>query len=117
MKDEEKLEDIIQSTRKNAKTKLSFLKALQKYPIIEKSILSQMLDVKVDKYIKELEEEKVVTVQKVRIYAKNNFVKEEIAEIALNEEQSYVYNKILEQREKKPILLHGVTGSGKTKVY
>lgn len=117
VKDEEKLEDIIQSTRKNAKTKLSFLKALQKYPIIEKSILSQMLDVKVDKYIKELEEEKVVTVQKVRIYAKNNFVKEDIEEIGLNEEQSYVYNKILEQREKKPILLHGVTGSGKTKVY
>lgn len=117
VKNEEKLEDIIQSTRKNAKTKLSFLKALQTYPIIEKSILSQMLDVKVDKYINELEEEDVITVKKVRIYAKNNFVKEEIEEIALNEEQSYVYNKILEQREKKPILLHGVTGSGKTKVY
>ena len=105
VKNEEKLEDIIQSTRKNAKTKLSFLKALQTYPIIEKSILSQMLDVKVDKYINELEEEDVITVEKVRIYAKNNFVKEEIEEIALNEEQSYVYNKILEQREKKTYTL------------
>lgn len=100
VKDEEKLEKIIESTRKNAKTKLSFLKALQKYPIIERKILSQMLDVKVDKYIKELEEENIIYLEKVRIYAKNNFIREKIEEIPLNEEQSYVYNEILSQREK-----------------
>lgn len=115
--DDNKLENIIESTRKNAKTKLSFLKALQKYPIIEKSILSQMLDAKIDKYLKELEEENVVKVEKVKVFAKNNFVKEKIEDIPLNQEQLIAYNNILAQRVKKPVLLHGVTGSGKTKVY
>lgn len=115
--DNNKLENIIESTRKNAKTKLSFLKALKKYPIIEKSILSQMLDAKIDKYLKELEEENVVKVEKVKVFAKNNFVKEKIEYIPLNQEQLIAYNNILAQRVKKPVLLHGVTGSGKTKVY
>ena len=115
--DDNKLENIIESTRKNAKTKLSFLKALKKYPIIEKSILSQMLDAKIDKYLKELEEENVVKVEKVKVFAKNNFVKEKIEDIPLNQEQLIAYNNILAQRVKKPVLLHGVTGSGKTKVY
>ena len=115
--DDNKLENIIESTRKNAKTKLSFLKALQKYSIIEKSILSQMLDAKIDKYLKELEEENVVKVEKVKVFAKNNFVKEKIEDIPLNQEQLIAYNNILAQRVKKPVLLYGVTGSGKTKVY
>ena len=115
--DDNKLENIIESTRKNAKTKLSFLKALKKYPIIEKSILSQMLDAKIDKYLKELEEENVVKVEKVKVFAKNNFVKEKIEDIPLNQEQLIAYNNILAQRVKKPVLLYGVTGSGKTKVY
>ena len=115
--DDNKLENIIESTRKNAKTKLSFLKALKKYPIIEKSILSQMLDAKIDKYLKELEEENVVKVEKVKVFAKNNFVKEKIEDIPLNQEQLIAYNNILAQGVKKPVLLHGVTGSGKTKVY
>lgn len=115
--DDNKLENIIESTRKNAKTKLSFLKALQKYPIIEKNILSQMLDAKIDKYLKELEEENVVKVEKVKVFAKNNFVKEKIEDIPLNQEQLIAYNNILAQRVKKPVLLYGVTGSGKTKVY
>ena len=115
--DNNKLENIIESTRKNAKTKLSFLKALQKYPIIEKSILFQMLDAKIDKYLKELEEENVVKVEKVKVFAKNNFVKEKIEDIPLNQEQLIAYNNILAQRVKKPVLLYGVTGSGKTKVY
>ena len=115
--DDNKLENIIESTRKNAKTKLSFLKALQKYPIIKKSILFQMLDAKIDKYLKELEEENVVKVEKVKVFAKNNFVKEKIEDIPLNQEQLIAYNNILAQRVKKPVLLYGVTGSGKTKVY
>ena len=115
--DDNKLENIIESTRKKAKNKLSFLKALKKYPIIEKSILSQMLDAKIDKYLKELEEENVVKVEKVKVFAKNNFVKEKIEDIPLNQEQLIAYNNILAQRVKKPVLLYGVTGSGKTKVY
>ena len=115
--DENKLDKLISTTRKNARTKLSVFKALQKYPVIERSILSQMLDVNVDKYIRELEQANIVTVEKIKIFAKNNFIKEDIEDKPLNEEQLTVYNNILSQSERKPVLLHGVTGSGKTKVY
>lgn len=45
-------------------------------------------------------------------------VSKNISDIVLNEEQTSVYNQVMDNWQEQPIsLLHGVTGSGKTEVY
>lgn len=69
--------------------------------------------------IKDLEKNKILTIERYTSFRdpiKNIEVKEK--NIELNDEQKSCISKFLEhEKEKKPYLLFGVTGSGKTEVY
>ena len=123
--DEDSLDKIISSTRKNAKNKLAFYEKLKEYKIISQNILEEMLDIKVSLYIKELEEKNIIDTKKINIFATSNFLKEKKSNILLNDEQEYVYTGLKRKYEdivqldkiSQPVLLYGITGSGKTQVY
>lgn len=118
--DKEKLKDLVQSTRKNAKNKLKFLNILSEYESISQIAIEEMLAIKVAKYIEELSNLNIINTSKVKVFTRNNFLKDKKKDIKLNSEQEYVLNaikQIYEKDENKSVLLHGITGSGKTQVY
>ncbi|MGL6105336.1 primosomal protein N' [Romboutsia sp.] len=71
--------------------------------------------------IKSLHEKNIITLELKDYYRKpESIYKSNHKDIHLNEEQIYAINKITSnmfEENKKPYLLHGVTGSGKTEVY
>jgi len=76
----------------------------------------------ISSYIKELEEDKIIEVKKTRLYRDSNddnysnttYIKHE-----LNEKQKNIFKEINREfdNQNRPILLKGITGSGKTEIY
>lgn len=118
--DYDKLREKLDILRKNAVNKISLYETLMKLGEISEKDLREILGVNNKKYLDELEDEKIIISKKERIYNKIITSYEEEKRIKLNRSQEEALNKIIEKYENddnKKILLHGVTGSGKTLVY
>lgn len=123
----QEFEEYFAGVRKNAKNKLLFLNELKKNGSINQDEFEKKYKIKVKQYIEELDENKLINILKVPAYEKNIHLTGENATDAkksktaiLNPEQKKVYYDIIsgyEKRDFTPVLLHGVTGSGKTAVY
>lgn len=69
--------------------------------------------------IKTLEKKEIVKIIKKEVLRNPIIYTKEknISEVILTENQKIVVNDIINLKSKKPVLLHGITGSGKTEVY
>lgn len=66
--------------------------------------------------LKSLIDKNIVLVKEVEVSREVDFIKEEVKDIVLSKDQIEAYNEIKNSANNK-ILLHGVTGSGKTEIY
>lgn len=114
------LKKILESTRKNAHNKISLYKTLLKFSFISEATLREMVSFTPNKYLKELEEIGIISIEEEICYpflkAENNAP----SKIKLNLEQEKIYKEMIDiynNNLNKKILLHGVTGSGKTLIY
>ena len=116
---EEAADQLCQYEKKHSTARIRLLQALMEHPVIDYEVVTRKLNVTAA-VIRAMTEQGVVTVESMRSY--RNPVKPEQAGIyakILNPLQQQAVDMITQNAagEKKPCLIHGVTGSGKTEVY
>lgn len=116
---EEAADQLCQYEKKHSTARIRLLQALMEHPVIDYEVVTRKLNVTAA-VIRAMTEQGVVTVESMRNY--RNPVKPEQAGTyakILNPLQQQAVDMITQNAagEKKPCLIHGVTGSGKTEVY
>lgn len=110
------------SKRKNTFKRAELIKYLIENKTIEKNLATQKLNV-TEAIIREMIKSEILKTCSSKIY-RNPLVLENATfdncRVELNQEQIKIVNNIktlIENEDKRPHLIHGVTGSGKTEVY
>lgn len=116
---EEAADQLCQYEKKHSTARIRLLQALMEHPVIDYEVVTRKLNVTAA-VIRAMTEQGVVKVESMRSY--RNPVKPEQAGTyvkVLNPLQQQAVDTITANAagEKKPCLIHGVTGSGKTEVY
>lgn len=116
---EEAADQLCQYEKKHSTARIRLLQALMEHPVIDYEVVTRKLNVTAA-VIRTMTEQGVVKVESMRSY--RNPVKPEQAGTyvkVLNPLQKQAVDTITANAagEKKPCLIHGVTGSGKTEVY
>ena len=102
------IEDYIESNKRKTKEIEIINKLLTSGEIERKDINCASL--------RRLIDNKIVYIREEEVNRDVNYIEENVNEVILTEEQEIAYEKIINS-ENKNILLHGVTGSGKTEIY
>ncbi len=122
LKDRVALELEYSLVRSNAVIKKQLYKLILENDKLSKARLQLELKGKnISKYINELEHKNIITIQSDRLYREiyDDIKTEDILRHKLNDDQIDIYNSINNEFDidNRPVLLKGITGSGKTEIY
>lgn len=114
----ELIDDYLKSIAKNAHLQYSVLMLLKENPIMLATELCTLSGAN-HGTLRSLENRGYLKMEQTVLKRSLDLAVEERPVPVLNEEQNHALNKIIGQFDdnKKPVLLHGITGSGKTEVY
>ncbi len=122
LQDQSALEAEISLTRSNAVIKIRLYKLILENRELSKIRLQDELKGKnISRYINELEHKNIITINSNRLFRdiNENAKSEDFLKHKLNNDQLDIYEGITSEffADNRPVLLKGITGSGKTEIY